>query len=426
MVVLVEAWLPRAAAAQPDRAAVGSLTYAELLGAALAGTRALRSRGVRAGDRVALTLPAGEAFVVALHATLLAGAVAVPVDPRLPAAELARQTAGSVALVDTPLDVVTGFADHDVASTHDLDAPAIVVHTSGTSAAARAVPLTYGNWLWSALGSAVALGRDLDEHWLCCLPLWHVGGLSIVLRSAIGATTALLHERFEVDRVLAALSDPAGPTLVSLVPTTLERLLDAGLERPPGLRWVLLGGASISAGLLERAAAAGVPVAPTYGMTEACSQVATLGRPLFCTTVDLAPDGEILVGGPTVSPGAGPILHTGDLGVLGPAGELVVTGRKDDTIITGGENVAPDAVEAVLLEHPSVAEAAVHGRADPAWGQIVVATVVLRAEAPISEHALRAWCAGRLAPHQVPKRVELRVAPLPRTASGKLLRRDLR
>jgi len=127
------------------------------------------------------------------------------------------------------------------------------VHTSGTSADARAVELTYGNWLWSALGSAVALGHDPGERWLCCLPPSHVGGLSILLRSAIGATTAIVHERFDTERVLAELRDPAGPTLVSLVPTTLARLLDAGLERPPALRWALLGGAPIGPGLLDRA-----------------------------------------------------------------------------------------------------------------------------------------------------------------------------
>ena len=111
---------------------------------------------------------------------------------------------------------------------HDLDAPAIVVHTSGTSGTPKAVELTYGNWLWSALGSAVALGLDPAERWLCALPLSHVGGLSIVMRSAIYATTAIVHERFDTDRVLDALVQEDGPTIVSLVPTTLQRLLDAG------------------------------------------------------------------------------------------------------------------------------------------------------------------------------------------------------
>ncbi len=179
-----------------------------------------------------------------------------------------------------------------------------MIHTSGTSGEPKPVALTYGNWLWSALGSAAALGVDPAERWLCCLPLAHVGGLSILLRSAIYATTAIVHERFDTQRVLAALRDPDGPTLVSLVPTTLQRLLDAGLREPPALRWVLLGGAAIPDGAAAPCHGAGVPVAPTYGMSEACSQVATLGHPLFCTRVQIAPDDEVLVSGPTVAPAA--------------------------------------------------------------------------------------------------------------------------
>ena len=273
-----------------------------------------------------------------------------------------------------------------------------MVHTSGTSGTPKAVELTYGNWLWSALGSAVALGLDPAERWLCALPLSHVGGLSIVMRSAIYATTAIVHERFDTDRVLDALMDEDGPTIVSLVPTTLQRLLDAGLREPPALRWALLGGAPATTALQGRAAAAGVPVAPTYGLTEACSQVTTLGAPLFCTRVRIAGDGEILVSGPTVAGWAGsdrPVLATGDLGEWRPDGALRVAGRKADTIVSGGENVAPAEVEAVLEAHPDVVEAAVHGRADPEWGEAVVATVV--ADPDVEAEELRAWCAERLA-----------------------------
>jgi O-succinylbenzoic acid--CoA ligase len=157
-------------------------------------------------------------------------------------------------------------------------------------------------------------------------------------------------------------------------------------------------------------------------MTEACSQIATDGVPLFCTDVAIAPDGEIVVSGPTVSPGVGAALHTGDLGEIDAHGHLQITGRKADTIISGGENVAPTEVEAVLAEHPAVAEAAVHGRPDPQWGEAVVATVVLRAET--TEADLRAFAAERLAPYKVPKAITFTDA-LPRTGSGKLLRRAL-
>jgi O-succinylbenzoic acid--CoA ligase len=210
--------------------------------------------------------------------------------------------------------------------------------------------------------------------------------------------------------------------MVSLVPTTLQRLLDGGLREPPALRWALLGGAPVTPALLGRAAAHGVPVAPTYGLTESCSQVTTLGAPLFCTTVRLADDGEILVSGPTVAPSARPVLHTGDLGAWNADGVLHVIGRKSDTIVTGGENVSPVEVEAVLEGHPAVIEAAVHGAPHPEWGEAVVATVVVRDD--VSEADLRAHCADRLASFKVPKAIRFADA-LPRTRSGKLVRSRL-
>jgi O-succinylbenzoic acid--CoA ligase len=287
----------------------------------------------------------------------------------------------------------------------------------------KPVRLTYGNWLWSALGSAVALGLDPDERWLCTLPLSHVGGLSILLRSAIYGTTAVVHERFETDRVLAALRSPDGPTVVSLVPTTLARLLDAGLERPPALRWALLGGAPLPPALLARARAAGVPVAPTYGLTEACSQVTTFGVPLFCTRVALEPDGEVVVSGPTLSPDAGPALRTGDLGAFDAEGRLHIVGRKADTIVTGGENVAPAEVEAVLEAHPAVLEAAVVGRPDPEWGETVVALVRLRSAA--TPGALDEFCKARIGGYKRPRRYVF-VEELPKSATGKILKAELR
>jgi o-succinylbenzoate---CoA ligase len=413
--MVVESWLARAARTRPDVAAVNGLTYATLHQRARA-----TAAGLPRGARVGVALPPGEEYVIALHACLLAGALVVPVDLRLTPAERPAVDL----LIEGELPAAPG--DPATLASHELDAPAILVHTSGTTTKPKPIRLTYGNWLWSALGSAVALGVDPDERWLCTLPLSHVGGLSILLRSVIYGTTAIVHERFETDRVLHALNDPQGPTIVSLVPTTLTRLLDAGLANPPALRWALLGGAPLPPALLQRAAAAGVPVAPTYGLTEACSQVATAGVPLFCTHIDLQPDGEIVVTGPTVSPDAGPRLHTGDLGALDDDGLLHIVGRKADTIVTGGENVAPAEVEAVLEAHPAVLEAAVIGRDDDQWGEAIIALIRPRDQAtPPTADDLRAHCAQRLARFKVPKDYKFITEPLPRTPSGKLLRRGL-
>jgi O-succinylbenzoic acid--CoA ligase len=440
----VEAWLDRAAATRPEHTALrtprGDWSYARLHAAARFGAGELAARGAGPGARVAIELPAGLDFAQALHACLLLGAVAVPVDLRLSADERAHIADGAALLVAEPLGEGPAPAAAALACTHDLDTIAVVIHTSGTTAAPRRVELTYANFLWSALGSAVALGLDPQERWLCALPLSHVGGLSVLLRSAIYATTAVVHERFETDRVLHAL-DAGEATLVSLVATTLARLLDAGLERPPSLRCALTGGGPVPAALLARAHDAGVPVSLTYGLTESCSQATTTpvaaiggapssaGPPLFCTRVEIAEDGEILVGGPTIAPAAVAAdgwLHTGDLGELDERGCLRVTGRKADTIVSGGENVAPAEVEAVLEAHPQVLEAAVLGRVDSQWGESVTAIVVSRTGEALDVEELRVHCAAALAPYKVPKQFLAATEPLPRTRSGKLLRRELR
>ncbi|HEV7584431.1 MAG TPA: AMP-binding protein [Solirubrobacteraceae bacterium] len=443
--MVVEGWLARAARSRPQHVALEtpgrSCSYEELFELANAGAGELAARGAVAGTRVAIALEPGLAFAQALHACLMLGAVAVPIDVRASEAERRRIAAGAAIVVEEALPARSGGSAGGPADGHDLNATAVVLHTSGTTSEPRPVELSYGNFLWSALGSSVALGHDPAERWLCTLPLCHVGGLSILLRSCIHATTAVVHERFETDRVLRSLLEDE-ITLVSLVATTLARLLDAGLARPPALRCALTGGGPVPGALLERARRAGVPVSLTYGLTEACSQVSATplaavqasarpaaGPALFCTRVKIAPDGEILVRGPTVSasaPAPDGWLHTGDLGSTDRDGGLLVLGRKAETIVSGGENVAPAEVEAVLEAHPQVLEAAVVASADEEWGEAVTALVVARDGAALDEQELRSHCAGALAPFKVPKRIVAVSGPLPRTPSGKLLRRELR
>jgi o-succinylbenzoate---CoA ligase len=236
----------------------------------------------------------------------------------------------------------------------------------------------------------------------------------------------VIHERFDVERVKAAL-EAGEVTLASLVPTMLVRLREAGLRAAPGLRAIALGGGPIPAGLLEWAQETGIPVTPVYGMTETCSQVVagSPGRPLRGVELRIGAGGEILVRGPMVaarelSPDGW--LHTGDLGRLDEHGRLHLEGRLKELIVTGGENVAPLEVEQILLRHPAVADAAVTGRPDTEWGEAIVAFVVLRE--PAEQEELRTWCRERLAPHKVPKHVEF-VGSLPRSPGGKLVRARL-
>jgi len=279
--------------------------------------------------------------------------------------------------------------------------------------------------------SAQVVPLDRGDRWLCPMPLAHVGGLLLLIRcAAAGVTVVLEPPPFDAERVAKLLRD-GEISVVSMVPTMLERVLEAGGSPGPKLRRVLVGGGPVSRSLLERAAEAGFPVSQTYGLTEASSTVTlaepgdldTAGKALPGVGVSIAGDGEILVSGPTVT-GEWDALRTGDLGQLDDAGRLVVVGRKADTIVTGGENVSPAEVEAVLEGHPDVLEAAVFAREHALWGEAVSAKVVARRGTDLSPVALRVHCTERLAGYKVPKSFEL-VETLPRTASGKLLRREI-
>ncbi|HEY8467720.1 MAG TPA: o-succinylbenzoate--CoA ligase [Solirubrobacterales bacterium] len=436
-------WLAQRATSCPDRLAVRAdgvdLTYAELELEAQAAARRLAARGVRRGSTVAIELSPGLDFAILLHALMKLGAVAYPLSPRLTERERARELSRTepALVVRSPADFEGPEADLPLLGEHDMDALHCRLLTSGTSGTPRAVGLTYGNFMWSAVGSAFNLGVDPQDRWLCCLPLHHVGGLSILMRSVIYGTGAVIHDGFDTERVRESLAND-GITLVSLVATQLIRLLEAGVDLS-GPRVLLVGGGPVPLAAIEEASAQGASVVQTYGMTETCSQVTTLapadarrkagsaGRPLLTTHLRIA-DGEILVQGPTVAPGTADEdgwLHTGDLGRIDEEGFLWVEGRLGDVIVTGGENVIPDEVEEVLREHPAVADAAVVGRPDAEWQEAVTAVVVLRDGAEADAEGLRAHCAARLAGFKVPKRFEF-ASELPRTSSGKLLRRALR
>ncbi len=441
--MILDNWLAQRAQTCPDRAALiadGSrLTYEELEAEATAAARRLAARGVRGGAAVTLELPVGADYVVLLHALMKLGAVAQPLNTRLAAgereAELER--AAPVLTISRPHDVSGPEADLPLLGEHDLAAIQCRVMTSGTSGDPRPIGLTYGNHLWSAVGSAFNLGVDPSDRWLCCLPLYHVSGLEIVMRTVIYGTGAVVHDGFAVDEVAEAL-ERDGVTLMSLVTTQLVRLLEAGVDLS-GMRAILVGGGPVPLEVLEEAIGRDAAVVQTYGLTETASQVTTLspqearrklgsaGRPLLTTHLRIQ-DGEILVQGPVVAPGCADEdgwLHTGDLGRIDDEGFLYVEDRLGDVIVSGGENVLPAEVEEVLLRHPDVADAAAVGRADAEWQEAVEAVVVLRHGAAAGAAELRQHCAESLAGYKVPKRFEF-VSELPRTDSGKILRRALR
>jgi O-succinylbenzoic acid--CoA ligase len=440
--VKLDNWLAQRAQSCPERPALvteaSSVTYAELEAEATWVARRLAAYGVRRDGVAALTMHPRREEVVLLHALMKLGAVALPLSPLLTDAERAAVLATERPAVDLndAAELTQTEADLPLLGEHDMEDLQCRILTSGTTGEPEPIGLTYGNFLFSAVGSAFNIGVDPDDRWLCCLPLSHVAGLSIVLRSVIYGTTAVLLDGFDTEQVASTLV--AGDiSLLSLVPTMLVRLLeaDADLSHP---RAILIGGGPVPVDVLQEALDRGAKVVQTYGMTETCSQVTTIspvdatskvgsaGRPLLTTHVRIEA-GEILVQGPTVAPGcyeADGWLHTGDLGHIDEDGFLYVTGRRDEMIVTGGENVMPAEVEAVLVTHPAVADAAVVGRPDPEWQEAVCALVVLAEGGEAGEEELRSHCSSSLAPYKVPKRVDF-VSSLPRTPSGKLLRGEL-
>jgi O-succinylbenzoic acid--CoA ligase len=436
-------WLAQRSQSCPDRTALvadgSEVTYAELEAEATWVARRLAADGVRRGSTAAMTMHPRREQVVLVHALMKTGAILLPLSPRLSAEERAEVIVAEEPAVDLDDagELTQTEADLPLLGEHDMDDLACKVMTSGSTGTPDRVGLTYGNFLWSGVASAFNIGVEPEDRWLCCLPLSHISGLGIVMRSVIYGTTAVVHDGFDADRVGAALENDR-ITVVSLVTTMLTRLLDAGADLS-GPRAILIGGGPVPEAALEEAIGRGATVVQTYGLTEACSQVTTLapadakrklgsaGRPLLTTHLRIQ-DGEILVQGPTVAPGradADGWLHTGDLGRIDEEGFLYVEDRLDDLIVTGGENVVPAEVENVLLRHPQVADAAVVGREDPEWQQAVTAIVVLADGAETTPDELRRHCAESLAGFKVPKRIEL-AAALPRTPSGKLMRRALR
>ena len=481
--------LPWRAAQTPDAPALetsaGTWTFADLFDRARRGAAHVRATAPQDDAPVGLLLDGDAEFAAWFHAIALAGRTVLPLNLRLTTRELVQQ------LVDARVGLLLGKAgdsrlqilprrcracaarsrrSSDVlpmprgampgeSGGTDTGTTLAVLFTSGTSGRAKGACLTWANFLASAEAAADRLGAVVAQRWLACMPLFHVGGLSILMRSVRFGGPVRLLPRFDAAEVSGVL-DGGDIAAVSLVPTMLSRLLAhrEGRAAPPGLRVLLLGGAAAAPELLTRALAAGYPVCPTYGLTESCSQVATAAPPpvgAACASpmlplrgtelrIDIdgrdAPPGtpgEIVVRGPTVMQGylhdpqstARALregwLYTGDIGCLDAEGGLRVLDRRDDLIVSGGENVYPAEIEAVLLEHPSVDDAGVAGVPDADLGARVVAWVVAAPGTAPDVAALQRHCRSRLAGFKQPREIRY-VDALPRNAAGKLQRSRLR
>lgn len=348
----------------------------------------------------------------------------------------------------------------DIQAEISLSEVCTIMYTSGTTGNPKGVIQTYGNHWWSSVGSALNLGFIEGDCWLCTVPLFHISGFSILMRGVIYGMPIVLHDHFDVEETIKDIQEKK-VTIMSVVGTILTRIVEGLRDRrlPSHFRCMLLGGGPAPLPLLQACVEKDIPVFQTYGMTESSSQIVTLapeysltklgsaGKPLFPSQLQIvgedgrvAPSGvpgDIVIKGPNVTPGylfrpdaakekfLNGWFQTGDVGYLDEEGFLYVLDRRSDLIISGGENIYPAEIEAVLLTHPEVSEAGVIGVEDAEWGQVPIAFIVKKEETNLSSETIEQFCQQQLAKYKVPKSFYF-MKELPRNASKKLLRRELR
>ncbi|HEO8420105.1 o-succinylbenzoate--CoA ligase [Niallia sp. FSL W8-0635] len=466
----------------PDREAIvykeKRLTFKELYEMAYYRAGILTGLGVKDTDYVGFLVKSDLETVLHLYAMQIIGAKAVLLNNRLTAKEIAYQLKDAkvtyliteelfqekVIQVKEKVLEISIYLKEDIEEyTYiepkekdyiTLDETCTIMYTSGTTGLPKGVIQSYGNHWWSAVGNTLNAGLYEKDTWLCTVPIFHISGYSILMKSIIYGMKIVLHESFDEKRVLQDLWKEK-ITIISVVTTMLQRIEQATSEKFPAyFRYMLLGGGPATVELLTRCINKGILVYYSYGMTETSSQIVTLspedsiskigsaGKPLFPAQLrivnplgeELGPNevGEITVCGPNVSKGylnkenhlINGWFFTGDIGYIDSEGFLYVLDRRSDLIISGGENVYPAEVEAVLTEMEGIREAAVIGIPDAQWGQVPVAFVVEDGSAG-SEKWIMENCEKSLAKYKIPKKI-IFVSEIPRNASGKIVRRDLR
>lgn len=473
-------WLTKQADLKPDQLALEyngneKLTFQELCQASQSMARRLANLGVTKGSHVALLSQNDVHMVILIHALSYLGAVAVLLNIRLSSDELQFQIddakvhllvasdrfSEEMAEIDVTqkktFSELQQTAEKEVVLQKELvlSDPFTIIYTSGTTGFPKGVVHTYGNHWWSAIGSALNLGISAQDKWLAVLPLFHVSGLSILCKSVIYGMPVYLMETSDPEKVHQALMNE-NITMISVVTVMLQRLLEklGNKSYPAQLRCVLLGGGPAPKPMLEQARKKEVPVFQSYGLTETSSQIVTLspqdalrkigsaGKPLVPAQLKIDARssknvGEIYVKGPMVTKGyfnnptadqkafqAG-WMKTGDLGYLDEEGFLYVVDRRNDLIISGGENIYPSEIESVITELTDVQEVGVTGKPDDKWGEVPVAFIVKDKQKRLDGEAVQAYVRERLASYKVPKQIYF-VDQLPRNASNKLMRHKLR
>ncbi len=469
-------WLAQRSYLTPDRIGLRfgekEWTFHALFQIAEKVARKLATHQLVAGERVAILAPSNAELIHVIYGCMHARLEIVFLNNRLSPYELAYQIedadvkmvlAGDGAaekVADFPtLSFAELFASDETmvafAAEWDEQQTISIMYTSGTTGFPKGVRQTLQNHTYSAMGSALNLGLAEQDVWLCAVPIFHISGFSILMRSLLYGMTVCLYEKFDEASCAHEIANGT-VTKMSIVGVALERMLtymeQHQLVAHLNFTTILAGGGPVPVSYLERAQALHLRVSQTYGMTETSSQTATLsnedamrkagsaGKPLFFNQIRIeksdpsSREGEICIRGPHVTPGyigrfsdkaslEDGWLKTGDIGYIDEEGFLYVIDRRADLIISGGENIYPAEIEAVLVAHPSVQDAGVCAVEDEKWGQVPAAFVVLKEECDVS--VLQELCYQRLARYKVPK-VFKSVPSLPRNGANKLMRRKLK
>jgi fatty-acyl-CoA synthase len=477
-------WITKRSQLSPNRVAVDfedrTITYEELNERTNRAASVLASLGVSHGDRVAVLADNRPEYVEVFFACAKLGAVIVPVSWRLADSEIQWQLDDSApkVLITAPTwrrdsqnlefessyeDALAGAPPGEPDDLAGFEDPLMILYTSGTTGRPKGAVLSHGNFFWANLNILLAADVTHDTVSLMFLPMFHIGGWNVnTLAVFLKGGRVVLERQFEPARV-NELVQKKGVTLMMGVPATyLFMSQEPGFEQSDfsSVRTMLVGGAPMPEALLQTYASRGIEIAQGYGLTEtsptslllsqddAMRKLGSAGQSYFFTDTQLMDNdgalvdppgtGEIVARGPNVMKGyrgrddatAETIrdgwLHTGDVGRRDEDGFFFIVDRKKDMIISGGENIYPAEVENALYEHPGVAEAAVIGIPDEKWGESVHAIVVPKEGADLSTDVVIAHCRERLAKFKVPRSVEIRTDPLPRTPAGKVRKPELR
>lgn len=472
---IIPHWLTKQANLSPNQIALelrdgSKITFKELQENSVSFAKKLAALGVEKGTHLGILSSNQLEMVYTIHALSYLGAVGVLLNTRLSEKEINYQLADAevnILIHDDEqkkrnLDSVHSFSFEDIEKTMEIDIELLaeinlgdtftIIYTSGTTGFPKGVVHTYGNHWWSSIASALNLGIDKKDKWLIALPLFHVSGLSTLIKSVVYGMPIYLMRKFDANLVQEAIMKQE-ITIVSVVTMMVQRLIERlGNETyPTSLRCFLLGGGPAPKALLEKAKQKSIPVFQSYGMTETTSQIVTLspqdalakigsaGKPLLPAQLKIEqPDaegiGEIIVKGPMVTNGyyknadankksiSDGWLNTGDLGYLDHEDFLYVVDRRTDLIISGGENIYPSEIENVLLKIPEIKEAGVTKMEDEVWGYVPVAFVV--AHSLITEEQILEFARENLAKYKLPKKIYF-IDKLPRNASNKLARNKL-